>query len=77
MLVEYNTSKYDITFVNACLKAFGQKFSLSRDAAYAYLKKYAGVAFLIEFYDVVHLQSIDDTVDELVLYCKKKGGELV
>ena len=70
-------SKYEISFVNACIKALGQKFSLSRDAAYAYLKKYAGVAFLIEFYDVEHLQSIDDTVDDLVLYCKKNGGELV
>ena len=70
-------SKYEIPFVNACIKAFGQKFSLSRDAAYDYLKKYAGVAFLIEFYDVEHLQSIDDTVDDLVLYCKKNGGELV
>ena len=72
-----NMSKYEIPFVNACISAFGQKFSLSRDAAYAYLKRYAGVTFLIEFYDVEHLQSIEDTVDDLVLLCQKNGGQLV
>ena len=72
-----NMSKYEIPFVNACIRAFGQKFSLSRDAAYAYLKRYAGVTFLIEFYDVEHLQSIEDTVDDLVLLCQKNAGQLV
>ena len=69
-------NKYERPFVNACIKAFGQRFSLSREASYAYLKKYAGVSFLIEFYDVEHLQSIEDTVDDLVLLCQKNGGQL-
>ena len=50
---------------------------MSLEEAYAYLKKYEGVAFLIEFYDVEHLQSIDDTVDDLVILCQKNGGQLV
>ena len=74
--VQWNMNKYEIPFVNACIKAFGQKFALSRETAYAYLKKYSGVAFLIEFYDVEHLQSIEDTVDDLVLLCQKNGGQL-
>ena len=69
--------KYEIPFLNACIRAFGQRFSLRREEAYAYLKKYEGMAFLIEFYDVEHLQSIDDTVDDLVLICQKNGGQLV
>lgn len=69
-------NKYEIPFLNTCIRAFGQRFSLSREAAYAYLKKYDGVAFLIDFYDVEHLQSIEDTVDDLVLLCKKNGGQL-
>lgn len=69
-------SKYEIPFLNACIKAFGQRFALSREAAYAYLKKHAGVSFLIEFYDVEHLQSIEDTVDDLVLLCQQNGGHL-
>ena len=70
-------NKYEIPFLNACIRAFGLSFSLSREDAYAYLKKYEGVAFLIEFYDVEHLQSIDDAVDDLVLICQKNGGQLV
>ena len=70
-------NKYEIPFLNACIRAFGLRFSLSREDAYAYLKKYEGVASLIEFYDVEHLQSIDDTVDDLVLICQKNGGQLV
>ena len=33
--------------------------------------------FLDEFYDIEHLQSIDDAVDDLILVCKRNGGELV
>lgn len=44
--------------------------------AYFYLQKYAGLAFLIEYYDVEHLQSIDETLDDLVVMCRKNGGQL-
>jgi len=68
--------KYEIQFINACIKAFGQRFSLTREKAYDYLQRYAGLSFLIEFYDVEHLQSIDDTVDDLIMMCAKNGGTL-
>lgn len=42
-----------------------------------YLHKYKGLAFLIEFYDVEHLQSMDDTVDDLLVVCQKNGGVLL
>ncbi|MBQ0081158.1 MAG: DUF3791 domain-containing protein [Alistipes sp.] len=69
-------SKYDIPFINACIKAFGVRFSISRDNAYEYLAKYHGISFLIELYDVEHLQSIQDTVDDLIILCKRNGGKL-
>lgn len=68
--------KYEIPFLNSCIKAFGDRFSMSRDKAYEYLKQYSGMAFLYEFYDVEHLQSIEDTVDDLIIICKKNGGAL-
>ena len=69
-------NKYEIPFINACIRAFGQRFSLSLEKAYDYLHHYAGLSFLIEFYDVEHLQSIDETVDDLVVMCSKNGGLL-
>ena len=32
--------------------------------------------FLLEYYDVEHTLSIDDTVDDLIKVCQKNGGEL-
>lgn len=77
--IRYNIfimDKYEIPFINTCIKAFGHRFSMSRDKAYEYLKKYSGMAFLYDFYDVEHLQSIENTVDDLIIICKKNGGQL-
>lgn len=68
--------KYEIPWLNLCVQVFAQRFSLTRDSAYAYLKKYSGMQFLYEFYDVEHLQSITHTVDDLVIICQRNGGNL-
>ncbi|MBR4620686.1 MAG: DUF3791 domain-containing protein [Salinivirgaceae bacterium] len=70
-------SKYEIPFLTACINAFGRRFAMTRQAAYRYLKEHKGLAFLIEFYDVEHLQSLDDTVDDLLVVCQQNGGTLV
>ena len=69
-------SKYEIPFLTACIQAFGRRFSMTRQAAFRYLHKYKGLAFLIEFYDVEHLQSMDETIDDLLIVCQKNGGAL-
>ena len=69
-------SKFEIPFINVCIQAFGQRFALSLQAAYRYLHNHKGLAFLIEFYDVEHLQSIEETIDDLVIVCQKNGGVL-
>ncbi len=68
--------RYEIPYLNACIKAFGKRFSMSCEKAYDYMKRYSGLAFLIEFYDVEHLRSIEDTVDDVILVCKNNGGTL-
>ena len=69
-------SKYEILFLTTCIRAFGQRFSLTRQAAFQYLHEYKGLAFLIEFYDVEHLQSMDETIDDLLIVCQQNGGTL-
>jgi len=68
--------KFEIPFINLCIQKFASRFGLTRKSAYNYLEKYKGLAFMIEFYDVEHLQSIDETIDDLVLKCKNEGGYL-
>lgn len=70
-------SKFEIPFLTLCIYAFGQRYALSRQSAYRYLQEHKGLAFLIEFYDVEHLQSMDETIDDLSIICKKNGGTLV
>ena len=69
-------SKYQIPYKNACIRAFGRRFAMPAKEAFLHLEKYKGIDFLIEFYEIEHLQSIEDAVDDLILYCKKNGGHL-
>ena len=46
-------------------------------AAFRYLHEHKGLAFLIEFYDVEHLQSMDETIDDLLVICQKNGGHYI
>ena len=69
-------SKYEIPFLTACIQAFGQRFDMTRQAAYRYLRDHRGLEFRIEFYDVEHLQSMDETIDDLLIICQKNGGVL-
>ena len=69
-------SKYEIPFLTACIRAFGRRFAMTRQAAFRYLQEHKGLSFLIEFYDVEHLQSMDETIDDLIIVCQKNGGTL-
>lgn len=69
-------SKYEIPFLTACIQVFARRFAISRQAAFQYLHKFKGLTFLIEFYDLEHLQSIDETVDDVLIICQKNGGTL-
>ena len=69
-------SKYQIPYTNACIRAFGRRFAISAKDAYQYLHKYQGIDFLIEYYEIEHLESIEDAVDDLTAFCKNNGGHL-
>ena len=69
-------SKYQIPYTNACIRAFGRRFQLPTKEAFKYLLQFKGVAFLIDFYEIEHLQSIEDAVDDLIVCCQNNGGYL-
>ncbi len=68
--------KYQIPFINACIRAFARRVGLPVKNVFQYLDRFNGVSYLIDFYSAVHLQSIEDTVDDLIIICKKNGGRL-
>ena len=65
-----------IHWVVACVSEFARRFNISVKAAFQYLYLHGGIAFLDEHYEAEHLLSFDDTVDDLVLICKARGGVL-
>lgn len=69
-------NKYKIPYINACIRAFAKRFSLSVKCAFEYLYNFKGIQFLVEFYEVEHLLSIEDAVDDLIVCCQNNGGTL-
>lgn len=65
-----------IEYVIACVAAFAQRFKLSNTQAYAYLRRYAGIDFLIDCYAAEHTLSIDDAVSDLQIICQREGGKV-
>lgn len=65
-----------IEYVVACVGAFAQRFKLSNSQAYAYLRRFSGIDFLLECYAAEHTLSIDDAVSDLQLVCRQKGGRI-
>lgn len=68
--------KYQIPFINPCIRALAKRVGLPVKNAFQYLERFNGMAFLVKYYPTLHLQSIDDTVDDLIIMCKKNGGTL-
>lgn len=69
--------KYKIPFIHACIRGMGKRYNLPVKNAYLYLKRFQGIDFLLQYYGTLHLQSIEDTVDDLTVICHKNGGALV
>ena len=68
--------QYKIPYLNAVIRTFGDRFNLTVQQSFRYLYNFKGIQFLLEYYDVEHTLSIDDTVDALIKVCQKNGGEL-
>ena len=68
--------QYKIPYLNAVIRTFGDRFNLTVQQSFRSLYNFKGIQFLLEYYDVEHTLSIDDTVDDLIKVCQKNGGEL-
>ncbi|MBQ9312819.1 MAG: DUF3791 domain-containing protein [Bacteroidales bacterium] len=68
--------KYQIPFTNACIRAFAKRFNQPVKQAFQYLCEFGGAKFLIDYYSTLHLQSIEDTVNDMIIICKNNGGYL-
>ena len=51
-----------VTYIIYCINAFAERYQLSSKQAFAYLKRFQGMAFLDECYEAEHQLSIQDAV---------------
>lgn len=68
--------KNRIEYIVVSVSEFAKRFNLTNQQAYAYLRRFTGIDFLNEFYEVEHTQSIESAVDDLQALCYKKGGRI-
>ena len=68
--------KNRIDYIIACVSVFAEKYRLSNQQAYAYLCRYTAIDFLLNYYDVMHTQSIESSVEDIQLYCYNRGGRV-
>lgn len=65
-----------IEYVVTCVGAFAQRYSLTNSQAYAYLRRFTGIDFLLDCYEAEHTLSIEDAVADLQVLCSRKGGKI-
>lgn len=65
-----------IEYVISCVGAFAMRFNLSNAQAYAYLRRFTGIDFLLDCYEAEHTLSIDDAVEDMKDICLKEGGRI-
>jgi hypothetical protein len=55
-----------------CIDGFAQLKNLSAQEAYLSLRRFGGIDYLDELYDIEHTLPFDDTMDTLIVILPKK-----
>ena len=66
-----------IKYIIALVAEFAAKFSIGEKQAFNYLKRFKGMDYLSEFYDVLHTLSFEETISSLATICNRNGGKLM
>ena len=70
-------SKRDIIeYIIALVNEFARRYGLTEKQAYRYIRVHKGIAFIEDHYGIMHTLGFEDTVDGVVLYCRRSGGAL-
>ena len=71
-----NEQRKQINYIVTCISEFARRHGLKTKNAFNFLSEYKAIEFLNEFYDIEHTLSIDDALDDMLIICRKNGGEL-
>jgi hypothetical protein len=65
-----------LEYVICCVGAFAKQFKLTNAQAYAYLRRFKGIDFLLKCYEAEHTLSIEDAIEDLRHVCLRNGGKI-
>ncbi len=68
--------KNRIDYIIACVSDFANKYGLTYQQTYAYLRRHTAIDFLLDCYAAMHTQSIESSVADLQEYCYNRGGRI-
>lgn len=74
--VQKKADKNLIDYVMTVIVEFARRHDLTIREASNYIRRFKGIDFLTEFYDVEHTLSFNDCVDDLTIVCQNNGGTL-
>jgi len=69
--------KNAIHYFIVCVADFAEKYKMSIRDAFLYLKKYNGIRYLVENYEIEHTLSKEDTLEAMSLIVRQNGGSLI
>lgn len=65
-----------LEYLIACVSEFANTYNMSQKNSFNYLYKYKGIDFLNKHYEIEHTLSIEETINDLTIICRKNGGDL-
>ena len=60
----------------AMLAKLSKGLGIGMDSAYEYTRKYGGLAYLMEGYEIEHQFSLEDAAEHMLEVCQRNGGEI-
>ena len=70
------TEQNKLNYIIALIAEFAAHYGLQARQAYNYLVRFDGMKHLFNYYDVLHTQSFDDTIETMTEVCRHHGGQL-
>ena len=65
-----------IEYLVLMVAAFASRTNVSEAQAYRYLSQYGALALCEKHYGIMHTLSLEENIETLQAYCKRKGGKL-
>lgn len=65
-----------IEYLILLVSEFASHNNVSEVQAYRYLSQYGALALCEKYYNIMHTLSVEDNIQTLQSYCRRKGGTL-